>query len=723
MKLKFVNKTFWNSFTHIFLPVYLLIIGLLSYFSFVELNNLKSRYKIIHENLIKENRTVIYNALNQIVSDVSFLTEIPEVKNYYTDGTDRNNKLGLLFAAFSRNRKLYHQIRLIDSVGWEKVRVDFRNGQTVIYEDHLLQDKSSRYYFDQLLKLNPGDFYITPFDLNIEEGKVEVPFVPVIRFGKSVQDSLTNEKLFIVVNYLGNNMLNSLQNSTQMTSSRVFLLNEDGYYLKGPEKISEWRFVFRDSTHGNFAIDFPGEWEAIQSLKESGHVNSNQGYFTFVKFNLCDYFLDKTHNANVSIPQSCYDWILISYTSPQHIRRSIYIPVYRKYILIGIIGGLTLLLITGIISYFRFEQIKERESRKMQFQFMNSLIETIPNPIYFIDHINSQFGCNEAFETLTGKKRSDLKDMHIEKLFVSSEKSSAMKKLGDNTVKISETKLKYPDKTIHNMLYYKANILGKKDRIGLVGVFTDITSIRTAEEALRDSEQKLRIANRTKDRFFSLIAHDLKNPFHSILGFTHLLKTNYNEIEEDDRKNIVENIHSATENTYQLLLNLLDWARLQEGKIKIKAENFKLTDIVKESINLLHPRIKEKSLHLSSDISPGIKVVADKNMVRTILRNLLSNSIKFTEAGGNIHIAARRLYKIVEISITDNGVGINEEDHKVLFQVNRSSVPYSLDAQQGTGLGLVLCKEFVDLNKGKIWAESEVGEGSVFYFTLPVVSV
>jgi PAS domain S-box-containing protein len=352
---------------------------------------------------------------------------------------------------------------------------------------------------------------------------------------------------------------------------------------------------------------------------------------------------------------------------------------------------------------------------------MNSLIETIPNPIFYIDHINNQFGCNEAFETLTGKKRAELKNMHIEKLFVSSEKSSATKKLGDNTVKISEMKLKYPDRSIHNLLYYKANIISKKDRIGLVGVFTDITSIRSAEEALRDSEQKLRIANRTKDRFFSLIAHDLKNPFHSIMGLTHLLKANFKEIADDDRMSIVENIHSATETTYQLLLNLLDWARLQEGKIKLKTENFKLAEVVKESINLSKPKIKEKSLYLSSDINQELEVIADKNMVRTITRNLLSNSIKFTEPAGNIHIAARRLFKYVEISVTDSGIGINEDDQKVLFQVDKRSIEDSLETQQGTGLGLVLCKEFVEMNQGKIWAESRVGEGSVFYFTLPLV--
>jgi PAS domain S-box-containing protein len=723
MKLKFVNKTFWNSFTHIFLPVYLLILGLLAYFSIVELRNMQSRYKIIQENLIKENRMVIFNSLNQIISDVSFLSEIPEIKKFYEDEKVNKTKLDVLFSALSRNRKLYHQIRLIDSTGQEKVRVDFRQEQTLIYEDHQLQDKSNRYYFKELSKLGSNEFIITPFDLNIEHGQVEIPFVPVIRFGKIIQDSITKQRLYVIVNYLGNNLLNDLQNTNSLTSSQLFLLDEKGYYLKGPTIEKEWRFVFQDSIYGKFGTDFPEEWEAIEGQVESGHLHSENGFFTFSKFNLCDYFIKQADFANISIPQSCNEWILVSYTDQSEISAVLYTPIYHKYILIGILGGLTLLLITWFISYFRFEQMKERENRLLQFQFMNSLIETIPNPIFFIDHINNQFGCNEAFETLTGKKRTELKDMQIGKLFMNSEKDSATKKLGDNTVKISEMKLKYPDKSIHNLLYYKANILSKNDRIGLVGVFTDITSIRSAEEALRDSEQKLRTANRTKDKFFSIIAHDLKNPFHSIMGLAHLLKANFKDIDDNDRLNIVENIHSATENTYQLLLNLLDWARLQEGKVKLKTEKFKLVAITKESINLMQPKIKEKSLHLSSDIKKNLEVVADKNMVRTIIRNLLSNSIKFTEAGGNIHIAARRLFKYVEISVTDSGIGINEEDQKVLFQVDKRSVAESAETQQGTGLGLVLCKEFIEMNQGKIWAESRVGEGSVFYFTLPVVSL
>jgi two-component system sensor histidine kinase/response regulator len=269
------------------------------------------------------------------------------------------------------------------------------------------------------------------------------------------------------------------------------------------------------------------------------------------------------------------------------------------------------------------------------------------------------------------------------------------------------------------VLYNKANIMVDNERIGLVGVFTDITHIRQVEVALRDSEQKLIQANRTKDRFFSIIAHDLKNPFHAILGLSHLLKTNYGIISEDDRRNIADNIHHATENTFQLLINLLDWARLQEGKIRVKPEKLDLHEIADECINLLKPKIAERKLHASLDIDFDIKVCADKNMIRTIFRNLVGNAVKFTEYGGSIHIAARKVLKNVEVMVTDTGIGINREDLRQLFKLDKQGLIHSPDGTQGTGLGLILCKEFIELNQGRIWAESAVGEGSIFYFTLP----
>jgi two-component system, sensor histidine kinase and response regulator len=259
----------------------------------------------------------------------------------------------------------------------------------------------------------------------------------------------------------------------------------------------------------------------------------------------------------------------------------------------------------------------------------------------------------------------------------------------------------------------------ENSRIGLAGIFTDITHIREVEVALRESEQKLIQANLTKDRFFSLIAHDLKNPFHAIMGLSHLLKTNYGRISDTDRENIANTIHHSAENTFQLLINLLDWARLQEGKIQLKPEQFELLPVAKECMELLKLKIEEKKLHSSIDIDYDIRVMADKNMIRTVFRNLIGNAVKFTEEGGKIHIAAHPVQNNVEISVTDTGIGINHEEMKYLFRIDKKKQATGSDEMVGTGLGLMLCKDFVEMNQGHIWAESEVGKGSVFYFTLP----
>ncbi len=721
MKRIFFNRILKNSLLNFFLPVFSVFSGLMFYVAVIELNSIKTKSEIMRENLLKENRNVIRNTMDQVYSDICFLTEMPEIKEFYSNEEYHTQKLQGIFSSFSRNKELYHQIRLIDTLGWEKVRVDLREGSIVVYNKGQLQNKSNRYYYHKINQLLPDKFYVSAFDLNIEHGVIEEPYVPVLRFGRSISDSVSKSRILFVVNFLGEKMLSELRMNSVSDSLRCLLLNQDGYYLIGPDENEEWRFSFSDSASGRFDLYYPEEWEAMIGKKASGHLKTKNGYFSFLKINLCDYFLERTSPTRNLIPHPCREWMLVSYLGKNEITKTIIKPILTKYLLFSLIGALVLIVFLIFYSNIRVEQLKEREERKLQYQFMNSLIETIPNPIFYFDHIRNAFDCNEAFEHLTGEKRSEIKDLKIEKLFDKSALSKKQKKPHSNTVKISEMRLKYPDGSIHNLLYYKANIISQARRIGLVGVFTDITEIRNTETALRESENKLRLANSTKDRFLSLIGHDLKNPFHAIMGLSHLLKTNYDEISDEDRKNIAENIYASTENTFQLLINLLDWARLQEGKIKVKTEDLELEKIARESIDLVRPRIKEKNLRVTHNIEFDLRVRGDKNMVRTIFRNLIGNAVKFTEDGGKIHVSAKRMLKYVEINIADTGIGINEEDLKYLFRLDKKGTIGSVEGQQGTGLGLILCKEFVEMNQGRIWAESEVGRGSVFYFALPAI--
>jgi two-component system sensor histidine kinase/response regulator len=231
--------------------------------------------------------------------------------------------------------------------------------------------------------------------------------------------------------------------------------------------------------------------------------------------------------------------------------------------------------------------------------------------------------------------------------------------------------------------------------------------------------QELRELNATKDKFFSIIAHDLKNPFNTLLGFAELIITN---IHKYDKKQIVEFvgiIYKTAKNAYSLLENLLDWARSQTGRLEMKPENINISGIVDENIELLSNTIKKKNIVLTNNINKDVKVFTDPNMVHTVLRNLLTNAVKYTGFKGKIEINSKPLDKFVEITVSDSGIGIKKENISKLFRIDTNFVTKGTDDETGTGLGLIICKEFIQKNGGEIRVNSTFGKGSDFIFKLP----
>jgi two-component system sensor histidine kinase/response regulator len=236
---------------------------------------------------------------------------------------------------------------------------------------------------------------------------------------------------------------------------------------------------------------------------------------------------------------------------------------------------------------------------------------------------------------------------------------------------------------------------------------------------LVESESKLKYLNATKDKFFSIISHDLKNPFSTLMGYTDLLIEFYNDFSEDEKKSIIQEIQGSTYKTYNLLENLLQWSKSQRGELKMTPEKLDLSIIVSENITHLSETAKKKNLNFNSEIKPGTFALADYSTLSTVIKNLLTNSIKFTSSGGDVLISAIEKDNNIEITVSDNGVAISEDDIGKLFRIDVHHTSIGVSAEKSTGLGLILCKEFVEKNGGKIWVESEMGKGSEFKFTLP----
>jgi two-component system sensor histidine kinase/response regulator len=226
--------------------------------------------------------------------------------------------------------------------------------------------------------------------------------------------------------------------------------------------------------------------------------------------------------------------------------------------------------------------------------------------------------------------------------------------------------------------------------------------------------------NASKDKFFSIISHDLRSPFATLLGFSQLLSENIKRYNLDEIKHRVERIRTSAENLYALLENLLTWSRIQRGAMEHNPENMSIIEIVEDNIMLFTSKAEEKQITLKKSLEPGTSVYSDRNMIHTVVRNLISNAMKFTHNGGTIEVSVQpHDEQYMEIAVADTGIGIKQEDLVKLFRIDVQYTNVGTAGESGTGLGLTLCKDLVEKNDGKIWVESEIGKGTTFRFILP----
>jgi PAS domain S-box-containing protein len=239
---------------------------------------------------------------------------------------------------------------------------------------------------------------------------------------------------------------------------------------------------------------------------------------------------------------------------------------------------------------------------------------------------------------------------------------------------------------------------------------------------LYESEQKLKKSNSNKDKFFSIISHDLIGPFQNLIAFTDILYSDYKKLNDEDRIDMLESIKESSDQLYKLLSNLLQWSRIQLGKITFNPEIFNLSDIVNRNFELYKLYANEKQISLTNNVPKNFTIYTDFNIINTVIRNLINNAVKFTSINGEIKIESETSKNFVIIRVSDNGVGINEISLSKLFRIDVQISTKGTADEKGTGLGLILCKELLTLNGGDLKVESKVGKGTTFTILLPLLS-
>ena len=248
---------------------------------------------------------------------------------------------------------------------------------------------------------------------------------------------------------------------------------------------------------------------------------------------------------------------------------------------------------------------------------------------------------------------------------------------------------------------------------------TDISLHKEYELTLKENEIKLQELNATKDKFFSIIAHDLKNPFTVLKTGSELLAVylEKNDIEKSKAKAAM--IANASRQGYTLLENLLSWAKSQTGEIKFEPRKINFNNSISNNISEVEDHAIAKNISITNKIPEDLIITADENLLSSVIRNLITNAIKFTHTGGKITITAKIIGDVVEVAVIDNGIGIAKEHQDKLFRIDTNYSRSGTANESSTSLGLILCKEFVEKHNGRIWVESEVDKGSVFKFTVP----
>ena len=287
-----------------------------------------------------------------------------------------------------------------------------------------------------------------------------------------------------------------------------------------------------------------------------------------------------------------------------------------------------------------------------------------------------------------------------------------------------ELKIKNKDKHIFHVLMEGLKLIDtlepdQKCQVALI----DLTEYKNVENSLKESSEELKLLNNTKDKFFSIIAHDLRSPFQSLLSSSELMAKEIETLTQEEIVLFSKELNVSLKNLFELLENLLNWSMMQRDMIEYVPENINLLEIVTNIVEIANQNATEKSISISNNVKKGITVQADKNMLNSIIQNLLMNAIKFTLKAGQIIVSSSEKKDFVEVSIKDNGIGIEPGKISKLFDFHALNTTLGTNGERGTGLGLPLCKEYIERNHGKIWIESELEKGSKFSFILPKTNV
>jgi signal transduction histidine kinase len=599
------KKQLIKRFLLIFLPFLLLTLVVVSGFYYTDVDHNQDLLKAEIKNDLDHLLDIGQSEFQLVVSDLLVLSEYYELQRHLENPDPVwMQALAAEYLSYIQKKAIYDQIRYLDETGQEVVRVNYNAAQPRVVPAGQLQNKADRYYFEDTFTLNKGEVFISPLDLNIEQGEIEKPLKPMIRFGTPVFNAAGEERGIVIVNYLAENLLRKL-GVTLGGRSPIVLLNSDGYWLQSPNTDDNWGFMYPDRNDRTFQSDFPETWEKI-NRDDSGQFTDENGLFTFSTIYPLLWGQKSSTGAGMAFEPSLgrveaqgYYWKLVYNMPPDAFALATGVNVGR-YVLIG---GLIIALL-AVISW------------------------------------------------------------------------------------------------------YLSYLLNRRLQL---------------EATLRQTNQELEEANQAKSRFVASMSHELRTPLNAILGLSAIILDGTVGDINDDVRDCAQDINTSGQRLLLLVNDILDLAKIEAGKIDVTIADVEIQGIIDNSVRTVQPLIDKKDHKLAVVVDGNIPtLLGDPARLEQVIINLLSNAIKFTPSSGEIGIHCRLDEGWCQISVSDNGIGIEEHNQDKVFDAFIQAETLSENDVKGTGLGLALSRQFMEQMGGMIWLESIPKEGSTFHVALPV---
>jgi PAS domain S-box-containing protein len=701
-----------------FLPFAVMLIGAAVYIDGADTAARHRELTAAERQAVATQTSAVTSDLKGIVEDLLVLTSGTTLRDYVETGSPvAREATERAFLSFATHHGIYVQVRFLDARGREAIRVNFAFGAGRVVPASELQDKSERHYFTSAVRLAPGQVYVSRFDLNMEQGVVERPEKPVLRFATPIMDSRGRLGGVVVLNYGGTRLFEDIGAATEhRAGSHLFLANDEGYWLFGRPPEELWGFMYPGRESRRFGRVFPQEWPRIAATPK-GQFETGSGLFTFGTI-VPAVLAGGPENAH---PDAGSDrWKVVSHVTPEAITMLMHPLALR------LLSVTSILLAGSAIAAWRLARLalerdayaldlRMREGRLRQLADVMPQIVLSAGPDGAVDYYNQrwfEYTGMQPGEPLATCWHSYIHDEDLQPAI-----DAWMKSVQTGLPYEFEARVRRASDGAYRWQLVRCVAVRDSsdgDIVKWFGTLTDVENQRAAKEAAD-------AASRAKSEFLAVMSHEIRTPLNAVIGMTGLILDTPLTREQQEYAEIVRR---SGQGLLALIDDILDFSKIEARRLELDSVAFELRETLGGTLKGLSARANEKGVALVWFIEPAVPdiLTGDPGRLRQVLVNLVGNAIKFTEHGEvavEVDAAMEGADAVrLHLAVRDTGVGIPPDQQRRIFEAFTQADSSTTRRYGGTGLGLAITTRLIGLMGGRIWVESAVGRGSTFHVTM-----